>query len=79
VEIRDQKELATLIALLRKHGVKSLNTAGVMITMGDKPEPRAYKKAHKEPDTTLVTEQYSPEEILMWSSGGAEMPLPEGN
>lgn len=69
MKIESIKDLDAVISLCRKRGVLSIEIDGVKLSLGDAPE----KKLKSEPTPEIKSEdQYTPEQILMWSSAGID-------
>ena len=73
MEIRNQKDLARLFALCRKHGVESLAVGNISLKLGDKPERKSRQLAATDAGPSVPSSDplnLSPEDLAVWSSGG---------
>lgn len=76
MDIKNARELAKVIALCRKKGVKTckISPNSIEFTLSDF-EPRTSTKDAKidEAEASPVAPVYSPEDVLFWSSGGSNV------
>lgn len=82
MKVENHRDLAKLIALCRKQGVKSIKMAGIELELGDIPASpvkaaKSYTSARSiedflpggiGPDTKILTDELSPEALLFYSA-----------
>lgn len=73
MKVESLKELSALIDMLRRKGVSELSMADYFIKLGDKPERVTSKSTRKLSyanieATTDGEDQYSAQDLLMWSA-----------
>lgn len=65
------KELITLIKLLKRHGCVEYRTPELTLVLDTKSQPRAYKSVTEASDKESVgNPQYNEEDTLFWSTPG---------
>jgi hypothetical protein len=78
VKIDNLKELSKLMTLCRKQGVAAIEIDNIKFNLGPEPAPTKWVEAQIPTytpggitaDTKIVTDELTPEQLLMWSTGG---------
>lgn len=67
MKIETLKEMEEIIRMARKNGVKTLEVDGIKLELGDMP-PHGNSKKFVDQGKIPFTPQYTPEEIMFYSS-----------
>lgn len=91
MKIENAKDLGKLIALCRKQGIKSIKIDGIELELGEEPVKASTARSVNQPqaedtipswtpggigpDTKILTDELSPDQLLFYSAdGGAPNP-----
>lgn len=69
MKIESLKDLEAIIKLCRKTGVASIEVNGIKLELGAEAPKRLKSERSSDP---ITTQEYTPEQLLMWSSAGID-------